>query len=76
MQKLTVSWIVASALLISAAGVLLWRKKKRSYVPVGKIKKLFFYPVKSLKAVEVESGICTKLGFVVNGLLDRLVCKI
>ncbi|KAG8179098.1 hypothetical protein JTE90_005454 [Oedothorax gibbosus] len=70
-QNWTATWIIASALLISAAGVLVWRKKKRSFVPVGKIKKLFFYPVKSLKAVEVEHGICTKLGFVVNGVLDR-----
>lgn len=71
MHNWAATWIIASAVLLSAVGVIVWRKNKRLFVPVGRITKLFFYPVKSLKAVEVEHGICTKLGFVVNGLLDR-----
>lgn len=64
-------YVVATALTVSVLSFLIWNKKKKNYVRVGKISKLFFYPVKSLKAVDVTQGKCTKLGFEVNGLLDR-----
>ncbi|GBM18800.1 Retrovirus-related Pol polyprotein from transposon 297 [Araneus ventricosus] len=68
-------WI-AAAVTISAVGVasvagLIWKKKKRSFVKVGTVSKLHFFPVKGLKSIEVEKGKCTELGFEVDGLLDR-----
>lgn len=69
-KALTATWLIVPALVISAVGVFVW-KKRRSYVRVGRISKLLFFPVKSLKAVEVKSGKCTKVGFEVNGVLDR-----
>ncbi|KAF8795376.1 mitochondrial amidoxime-reducing component 1-like [Argiope bruennichi] len=63
-------WIVA-AVAVGVVGVLVWKKKKRSFVKVGTISKLYFFPVKSLKGINVTKGECTKLGFEVDGLLDR-----
>ncbi|GBM46335.1 Mitochondrial amidoxime-reducing component 1 [Araneus ventricosus] len=63
-------WIVA-AVAVGVVGVLVWKKKKRSFVKVGTISKLFFFPVKTLKGIRVTKGKCTKLGFEVDGLLDR-----
>ncbi|GBM46340.1 Mitochondrial amidoxime-reducing component 1 [Araneus ventricosus] len=61
---------IVAAVAVSVVGVLVW-KKKRSYVKVGTISKLYFFPVKSLKGMEVTKGKCTKLGFEVNGVLER-----
>ncbi|GBN41371.1 hypothetical protein AVEN_178430-1 [Araneus ventricosus] len=71
-QSSTTAWI-AAAVAVSVVGVLLWKKNKRSFVKVGTIYKLYFFPVKSLRGIEVNEGKCTKLGFQVNGLLDRNV---
>ncbi|XP_054706122.1 mitochondrial amidoxime reducing component 2-like isoform X2 [Uloborus diversus] len=71
---MTSSWktyAFASVLALTTVGVLVWRKKKKTYVKVGKISKLILYPVKSLKGVEVTHGNCAKKGFEVNGILDR-----
>lgn len=68
-----VSYIAVTTLAVSAIGIFIWRQKKRNFIRVGKVAKLFFYPIKSLKAVEVTEGRCTKYGFEVNGLLDRYV---
>ncbi|GBN61543.1 Mitochondrial amidoxime-reducing component 1 [Araneus ventricosus] len=69
-QSLTTLWI-AAAVAVGVVGVMLWKKNKRSFVKVGTISKLYFFPVKSLRGIEVNAGKCTKLGFQVNGLLDR-----
>ncbi|KAF8793676.1 Mitochondrial amidoxime reducing component 2 like protein [Argiope bruennichi] len=69
-QNLTTLWI-AAAVAVSVMGVLLWKKKKHSFVKVGTISKLYFFPVKSLRGIEIKEGKCTKQGFEVNGLLDR-----
>ncbi|GBN89538.1 Mitochondrial amidoxime-reducing component 1, partial [Araneus ventricosus] len=69
-QSLTTLWI-AAAVAVGVVGVMLWKKNKRSFVKVGTISKLYFFPVKSLRGIEVNEGKCTKLGFQVNGLLDR-----
>ncbi|CAL1296800.1 unnamed protein product [Larinioides sclopetarius] len=69
-QNLKTLWI-AAAVTVSVLGVLLWKKNKRSFVKVGTISKLYFYPVKSIRGIEVNGGKCTKLGLQVNGLLDR-----
>ncbi|GIY17119.1 mitochondrial amidoxime-reducing component 1 [Caerostris extrusa] len=63
--------LIVAAVAVSVLGVLVWKKKKRTFVKVGKISKLYFFPVKSLKGMEVKKGKCSKLGFEVNGLLDR-----
>ncbi|GIY60505.1 mitochondrial amidoxime-reducing component 1 [Caerostris darwini] len=63
--------VIVAVLTASVLGALIWRKKKRTFEKVGKISKLYFFPVKSLKGVEVKKGKCTKLGFEVNGILDR-----
>ncbi|GFS69678.1 mitochondrial amidoxime-reducing component 1 [Nephila pilipes] len=63
--------LIIAAVAVSLAGLLLWKKKKHSFVKVGKISKLYFFPVKSLRGMEVTHGKCTKIGFEVNGLLDR-----
>ncbi|GIY17712.1 mitochondrial amidoxime-reducing component 1 [Caerostris extrusa] len=55
--------VIVAVLTASVIGALIWRKKKRTFVKVGKISKLYFFPVKSLKGVEVKKGKCTKLGF-------------
>lgn len=71
---MVVSWtpyVVASAVAVSALGILVWKQQKKNFVKVGKIAQLFFFPVKSLRAVAVSNGKCTKLGFEVDGLLDR-----
>ncbi|KAF8793675.1 mitochondrial amidoxime reducing component 2-like isoform X2 [Argiope bruennichi] len=61
---------VSTVSVVSAVG-LMWKKKKRSFVRVGTVSKLYFFPVKGLKGIEVNTGKCTELGFEVNGLLDR-----
>ncbi|XP_035217832.1 mitochondrial amidoxime reducing component 2-like [Stegodyphus dumicola] len=63
--------LLLAAVALSAAGILIWKKKKRSYVKVGKIAKILFYPVKSMKGFEITEGKCTGKGLEVNGLLDR-----
>lgn len=68
-----VQYAVATALTVSILSIIVWNRKRKEYVRVGKISKLLFYPVKCLKPVEVTKGICTKLGLEVDGLLDRLV---
>ncbi|KAG8177672.1 hypothetical protein JTE90_012449 [Oedothorax gibbosus] len=65
------TWLIVPALVISAVGILIWKKLHPSYVKVGTISRLFFHPVKSLKAIEVKSGKCTKIGLEVNGVLER-----
>ncbi|GFQ96054.1 mitochondrial amidoxime-reducing component 1, partial [Trichonephila clavata] len=72
--KMLQNWVTTSiiaAVAVGVAGILVWKKKKRSFVRVGEISKLYFFPIKSLKAMEVKCGKCTKLGFEVNGVLDR-----
>ncbi|KFM81269.1 MOSC domain-containing protein 2, mitochondrial, partial [Stegodyphus mimosarum] len=63
--------LLLSAVALSAAGILIWKKKKRTYVKVGRIAKIIFYPVKSMKGLEITHGKCTGKGLEVNGLLDR-----
>lgn len=63
-------YVIVTTISVSALGIYLWNRRK-NYVKVGKISSLFFYPVKSLKAVEVTKGRCTEFGFEVNGILDR-----
>ncbi|PRD32711.1 UNVERIFIED_CONTAM: marc1 [Trichonephila clavipes] len=64
--KMLQNWITTSiiaAVAVGVVGILVWKKKKRSFVKVGEISKLYFFPIKSLKAMEVKRGKCTKLGF-------------
>ncbi|XP_035232948.1 mitochondrial amidoxime reducing component 2-like, partial [Stegodyphus dumicola] len=65
------TYAAVSVVALGALGVFIWRKKKRTYVRVGKIAKIYFFPIKSMKGYEVSQGKCTKAGLEVNGLLDR-----
>ncbi|XP_042906859.1 mitochondrial amidoxime-reducing component 1 [Parasteatoda tepidariorum] len=64
-------WFVVPVLAIAAMGALIWKKKQRVYQRVGHVKKILFFPMKSIRGIEVEEGKCTKLGLEVNGLLER-----
>lgn len=66
-------YLVTTVAIASVLSIFLLSKKKNNYEKVGKIYKLFFYPVKALKPIEVTKGRCTKFGFEVNGILDRYV---
>lgn len=45
--------------------------KKKNYVHVGKVSRLFFFPVKSLKGIEISSLDCVKKGAHIDGCDDR-----
>lgn len=66
-------YLVTTIAAVSVLSIFLLSRKRKNYEKVAKIYKLFFYPVKALKAVEVTKGRCTKFGFEVNGILDRYV---
>ncbi|XP_035232946.1 mitochondrial amidoxime reducing component 2-like [Stegodyphus dumicola] len=63
--------LLLCAVALSAAGILIWKKKKRTYLRVGKVAKILFYPIKSMNGIEVTQGKCTEKGLEVSGLLDR-----
>ena len=67
-------YLVITVAAVSVLSLIILNQRKKNYVKVGKIGKLLFYPVKSLKAVEVTKGCCTKYGFEVGGFLDRYDC--
>ncbi|XP_015929059.1 mitochondrial amidoxime-reducing component 1 [Parasteatoda tepidariorum] len=69
MPQVASGWIVLPILAVVAVGAFIWKKKR--YVKVGCINRILFYPVKSLRGLEITEGKCTKLGLEVNGLLDR-----
>lgn len=50
-----------------------WMRRKRNdmFKKVGKVSKIYIYPVKSCKAIRLSEGECTKYGIEHNGLHDR-----
>ncbi|XP_015929045.1 mitochondrial amidoxime-reducing component 1-like isoform X2 [Parasteatoda tepidariorum] len=71
MLQVSKSWIVLPLLTVIAVATFIWKKNRHTYVRVGRIKKILFYPVKSLKGIELSEAECTESGFVVHGLYER-----
>ena len=46
-------------------------KLPEAWIPIGKVKKLFIYPVKSCKGLKVDSFITSKHAAESGGLVDR-----
>ena len=46
-------------------------KLPEAWIPIGKVKKLFIYPVKSCKGLKVDSFITNKHAAESGGLVDR-----
>ena len=46
-------------------------KLPEAWMPVGKVKKLFIYPVKSCKGLKVDSFLTSKHAAESGGLVDR-----
>ena len=46
-------------------------KQPKAWIPIGKVKKLFIYPVKSCKGLKVDSFITSKHAAESGGLVDR-----
>lgn len=58
--KFTVSWWMR-------------RRREKFFEKVGRVSKLYFYPVKSCKGIQLTEGECTKYGVKFNGVYDRYV---
>lgn len=56
--KFTVSWWMR-------------RRREKFFEKVGRVSKLYFYPVKSCKGIQLTEGECTKYGVKFNGVYDR-----
>lgn len=63
--------LIATTIGILTALSLYWYQKKRKHVvpvptvwePVGKVKSLFIYPLKSGHRIELDTAVCTDYGF-------------
>ena len=73
--QLLVGLILATALKYTASW---WMRQRREqlFEKVGHVSALYFYPVKSCKAVKLGEGECTKYGIRSDGVFDRYsACK-
>ena len=50
-----------------------WMRRRRNHLfeQIGKVSKIFIYPVKSCKGVQLTEGTCTIYGIENNGVHDR-----
>lgn len=67
----TSTLVVTIAISVFSLWWFLAKRRKKQYVYVGKVSKLFFYPVKSFKGTEVTSVDCVEKGIQVDGFDDR-----
>jgi uncharacterized protein YcbX len=63
--------VVAGVIVLAATGLAWWKKRKEVYHPVGKISRLFIYPIKSCRGIELHSTECSYLGMCKNLIRDR-----
>jgi len=70
--KLAGSAVVASLLVIAATtGLRWWKRRKEEFRHVGKISRLFIFPIKSCRGIEVQAFDCTHFGPSNNLARDR-----
>ncbi|XP_019621943.1 PREDICTED: mitochondrial amidoxime reducing component 2-like [Branchiostoma belcheri] len=65
---------VLTTTTVISAGIayLQWRRhRKRHYVPVGHVAKIYMYPVKCCRGLEVGEAVVTEQGLQWKGIMDR-----
>lgn len=70
--------IVAATIIgsITALGAFLYQRRKRygvptKWVPIGKVKNLYIYPLKSGRRIELKNAICTEFGLIIPKSEDK-----
>ena len=68
--EIFVGLILAATLKYGASW---WMRQKRNvlFEKVGQVSKLYIYPVKSCKGIQLSEGGCTKYGIEHHGIHDR-----
>jgi len=71
-SKLAGSAVVAGLVVLAATtGLRWWKRRMEEFRQVGKISRLFIYPIKSCRGIEVQAADCTPLGLCNNLARDR-----
>jgi len=69
--KLAGTAVVAGFIVLAATGLAWWKKRREVYHPVGRISRLFIFPIKSCRGIELQSAECSYLGMCKNLIRDR-----